>query len=100
MSLGHDRRECGLADLKRIAPQIVAVEFDEVEGVQERAVIMAAVANEIERGHALVIAGDSFAVDNAGARAQARQRLDDQREATGRCRDGYRAALVGRPSGR
>ena len=36
-----------------------------------RAVIMAAVANEIERGDAIVIAGDSFAVDNAGARAQA-----------------------------
>ncbi len=40
-------------------------------------------ADEIERGHAVVIAGDSFAVDDAGARAQAGQRLDDQREATG-----------------
>src|SRR5215510_1429535 len=42
---------------------------------------MAAVANEIERGNAVVIAGDSFAVDDAGARAQAGQRLNDQREA-------------------
>ena len=57
--LGHDRREPGLADLKRIAPQVVAVQFDQVEDVQERAVIMAAVANEIERGNAVVIAGDS-----------------------------------------
>src|SRR5262249_43806907 len=47
---------------KRIAPQVVAVRFDEVEGVQERTVIMAAVANEIERGNAVVIAGDSLAV--------------------------------------
>src|SRR5262245_8167344 len=39
--------------------------------------------DEIERGNAVVIAGDSFAVDNAGARAQACQRLDDQREAVG-----------------
>jgi len=31
--LGHDRYERGLADLKRIAPQVVAVQFDEVEGV-------------------------------------------------------------------
>jgi hypothetical protein len=63
--------------------QVVAVQLDQVEGVQERAVIMAAVANEIERGNAVVIAGDSFAVDNARARAQTCQRLDDRREAAG-----------------
>src|SRR6516164_10943719 len=45
VSLGHDRCQRGLADLKRIAPQVVAVQFDEVEGIEERAVIMAAVAN-------------------------------------------------------
>ena len=73
----------GLADLKRITPQIGAVQLDEVEGVQKRAVIMAAVADEIERGNAVVIAGDRFAVDDSGARAQARQRLDDQRKASG-----------------
>src|SRR6516225_352533 len=44
-------------------------------------VIMAAVANEIERGNAVVIAGNSLAIDDAGARAQACQRLDDQWEA-------------------
>jgi hypothetical protein len=33
--LGHNRRERGLADLKRIAPQVVAVQLDEVEGVEE-----------------------------------------------------------------
>jgi hypothetical protein len=38
--------------------QVLAVKLDQVEGVQERAVIiMAAVANEIERGNAVVIAG-------------------------------------------
>src|SRR6516165_2321511 len=42
---------------------------------------MAAVANEIERGNAVVIAGNSLAIDDAGARAQACQRLDDQWEA-------------------
>jgi len=35
------------------------------------------VPNEIERGYAVVIAGDCFAVDDAGTRAQAGQRLDD-----------------------
>src|SRR5262249_8005339 len=44
---------------------------------------MAAAANEIERGNAVVIAGNRLAINDAGARAQACQRLDDQREATG-----------------
>src|SRR5262249_56978541 len=80
---GHDRCKGGLADFKRIAPEVVAVQFNEVEGVQERAVIMAAVANEIERGNAVVIAGDSFAVDDAGAQAQPEERINDQRKAVG-----------------
>jgi hypothetical protein len=41
------------------------------------------VTDEIERRNAVVIAGDSFAVDDAGARAQACQGLDNQREAMG-----------------
>src|SRR5262249_10525226 len=44
--------------------------------------VSALVPNEIERGNAVVIAGDGFAVDDARARAQACQLLDDQREAT------------------
>src|SRR5262249_41483796 len=68
--LGHDSGERGLATLERIAPQIVAVQFDQVEGVQERAVIMAAAANEIERGNAVVTAGNRLAINDAGARAQ------------------------------
>jgi hypothetical protein len=48
--------------------------------------IGALVTDEIERGNAIVIAGDSFAVDDAGARAKAGQRFDNQREATGEAR--------------
>jgi hypothetical protein len=65
--LGHDRCERGLAALKRIMPQVVAVQFGEIEGVEEYALVSALVTDEIERGNAVVIAGDSFAVDNAGA---------------------------------
>ena len=36
-SLGHDRCERSLADRKRIAPQVVAVQLDEVESVEEYA---------------------------------------------------------------
>jgi hypothetical protein len=39
---------------------------------------MAAVANAIERGDAIAIKGNRLPVDDAGARAQASQRLDDQ----------------------
>ena len=45
--------------------------------------ISALVPDKIERGHAVVIAGNSFAVDDAGARTKACQRLNDQREAVG-----------------
>jgi hypothetical protein len=39
--------------------------------------------DEIERGNAVVIAGDSFAADDARARVQAGQRLNDERESAG-----------------
>src|SRR5262249_50054541 len=81
--LGHDRCESGLADLKRIAPQIVAVQLDEVEGVEKDALVSALVPDEIERGDAVVIAGDSLAIDDAGAGAPPGEGLDDQRKATG-----------------
>jgi len=42
------------------------------------------VTDKIERSNAVVIAGDSLAVDNAGARAQVCQRPDNQRETTGK----------------
>src|SRR5215470_3131718 len=44
---------------------------------------MAAVANEIERGNAVVVASNSLAIDDGRARTQACQRLDYQREAVG-----------------
>jgi hypothetical protein len=39
--------------------------------------------DELERGHPVVVASHRFAIDDARARAQARQRFDDQREAVG-----------------
>ena len=33
--LGHDRCERGLTDLKRITPQVIAVQLDQVEGVED-----------------------------------------------------------------
>src|SRR5262249_25130193 len=62
-SFGQHASERGLADLKRITAQVVAVQFDEVEGAEEYVLVSAVVADEIERGNAAVIASDSFAVD-------------------------------------
>jgi len=75
------RCERGLAYLERIAPQVVAVQLDEIEGVEEYALVSAVVPDEIERGNAVVVASNRLPIDDAGARAQASQRLDDQREA-------------------
>jgi hypothetical protein len=75
--LGHDRCERGLADLKRIAPEVIAVQFDQVKGVGEHALVSALVMDEIEQGNAIVIAGNSLAINDAGGRAEAGQRLDD-----------------------
>jgi hypothetical protein len=70
---GQRTSKRGLAHFQGITPQVVPVQFDKVEGVQERALIMAAVANEIERGNAIVIAGDSFAVDVMQERERSRE---------------------------
>ena len=82
-SLGHDRCERGLADLERVTAQIVAVQLDQVEGVEERPIVSAVVANKIKRGNAIVIASDGFAIDDAGAQAQASYRIGNWREAPG-----------------
>jgi hypothetical protein len=58
------------AHFQRITPQVVAVQLDQVEGVEEHAIVGAVMPNEIERGNAIVVAGNSFAIDDAGARTQ------------------------------
>jgi hypothetical protein len=81
-SLGQHRGEVRLADFERIAAQVVAVQLYQVEGVQKHPGIVVAVAKKIEGCNAVVITGDRLAVDDAGARAQTSEGLDDQREAT------------------
>src|SRR5262252_7063040 len=78
-NFGQHTSKRGLAHFQRIAPQVVAVQLDEVEGVEEYAVISAVVTDQIERGNAVVVASHGLAVDDAGARAQTGQCLDDQR---------------------
>jgi hypothetical protein len=63
--LGHDRCERGLADLERVTAQVVAVQLDEVEGIQEHVPVMLAVADALERCEPVVIASDGFPIDDA-----------------------------------
>jgi hypothetical protein len=51
--LGHHGNEPRLADLKRITPQVVTIQLDQVEGVEEDAVVSAVVPDETERGAAV-----------------------------------------------
>jgi hypothetical protein len=90
-----------LADFERVAAEIVAVQLDQIEGVQEHAGVVSAVTDALEARHSIVVTGDRLAVDDAGPPAQPSQGLDDQREAVRQfCRAGYRAAPWRRPSGR
>jgi hypothetical protein len=82
-SLGQHTSKRGLANLKRPA-QVVAVDLDQVKGIEEYALVRAVVANEVERCHSLVVAGHRLPIDDAGVRAQPGKRLGNQREAASR----------------
>ena len=45
-SFGQHTSKRGLAHFQRIAPQVVAIQFDQVEGVEEGTVVVAVVAGE------------------------------------------------------
>ena len=69
--------------LDGLAPQVIALKLDQVEGVQEHPSIITPISDAIEVRHSLVITRNGLTVDDAGARAEAGQCFDDQREAPG-----------------
>jgi hypothetical protein len=54
------------------APQVVAIEFDDVERLHEHATIVAPVSDALKQRDATVAARDCLAVDDARAGPQAR----------------------------
>ena len=64
-SFGQHTSKRGLADLKRIAAQVVAVQLDQVEGVEEGVTVMASVADTVERGNAVVVTHNRLPIDDA-----------------------------------
>jgi hypothetical protein len=80
-SSNQDGGQRRLADVERVAAVIVAVQLNQVEGIQEHAGVVSAVTDALEARHSALVAGDGLAIDDAGPRAQPSQSLHDQREA-------------------
>jgi hypothetical protein len=76
----HDFGQHRLADLKRVAAQVVAVHLDDVESVQEHAGVIPPIANAIKVSHPVVVTGDGLTIDDARSRAQPSHGFDNQRE--------------------
>jgi hypothetical protein len=66
----NPRPQRGLADIKRLTPEVVTDQLDKVEGVQEHVAIMAPISNPVERCHPVLVTGDGLPVDDTGARAE------------------------------
>jgi hypothetical protein len=64
-NLGQHRSEGGFADIEWITSEVVAVQFDEVERVEEYVAIIAPIANVIEGCDTIIVADDCLAVDDA-----------------------------------
>jgi hypothetical protein len=62
---GQDGGQRGLADFERLAAEIVAVELNQIEGVQEHAGVVSAVTDTLEAGYAALVAGDGLPIDDA-----------------------------------
>src|SRR5262249_49378272 len=69
--------------IERLTPQVVTVQLDQIEGVEEHAGVVPPIADAVEARHAIALAGDCLAVDDAGVRAQTGECLDNQWEAVG-----------------
>src|SRR5262249_5028888 len=81
--LSQDHSQCFLAALAWIAPEVIAVQLDRVEGLKKCFFVVPRLPNRTERRDPVPIAGNRLSIDDAGAAAQAGERLNDQRKAMG-----------------
>ena len=72
------------AKLDRRPPQILAVEFKEIERAKRNGMILAPVPDQVEHGQAVHVDRDRFPVDHTRASWQGSDRLDNEREAIGK----------------
>src|SRR3954471_15838581 len=64
-----------------IAAKIVAVELDQVKGIEEHAGVIMPVSDAIESRDTVITADNRLAVDEARTRAQPSERFHNQRKA-------------------
>src|SRR5271156_2829385 len=83
MAAAQQPLERGLAQLKRRAPQILAVELQQIKGAERDGVIVLPIADEIEHRKAVRVDRNRFTVQHARAHRQGSDRLDNEREAVG-----------------
>src|SRR5271166_5352661 len=74
-------RERGLPHVEWVAPQVITVQLEQVEGVEEDACVMLAITDAVEVRDAVLAAGKRLAVDDARACAQASEGLRRTRSA-------------------
>lgn len=65
--LGEQSDEQHLAPFDPLAPQVIAVKLDQIEGIKEDMSILAAVAQPVEGRRAIPITGDRFTIDEKSA---------------------------------
>src|SRR5262249_20515932 len=82
-NLGELGSEGGLAEIERITSEVVAVQFDQVEGVEEYVAVIAPIANAVAGCDAVVVADDCLAVDDARPAAQMREGPSNRWKAPG-----------------
>jgi len=80
--LPDEARQCALALLKWRAAEVEPVKLKEIKGAQRYHAIVAALAQELERGEPVFRIGDRLPVDQARARPERGHGLYDQREAS------------------
>jgi hypothetical protein len=83
MLAAQERLQRTLAGLDRLAPQILAVELDQVEGAKDRGLAGPVPADEVEHRKAFMVGDYRLAVDEAGACRERRDRRGGQGEASG-----------------
>jgi hypothetical protein len=77
------QNKSGLTNLDRQLAQVLAVEFEQVEGAQHGVGVVAPRPDHLEHRESGLVADDRLAVDQAGAHRQCRDRCHDQGKAFG-----------------
>ena len=83
MGTPQQLRQLSLAHLNWLGPQVLAVQFKQIEGAVYRGCYGPMAADKIKDRNTGVFANDRLAIDQARAHRQRRDRKSDERKPTG-----------------